>query len=395
MSNPEDVITCRFTDLPKIAADARKYGVTTFEIIGWNVGGNDRGFPQYTPDPRLGTEQEFKDALAEIRAMGLHPVIFTNIFQFDTSIPLYKKEFASYAIKGKWADDIRLEGWGYGTIGAHYGFTKHNMTNVSPYHKKSLDLHIAQFEDLVRWGAEGIQIDKLLRNGLDFNPLLPVSPDRSIVGGMILGMEKTLEACRKINPDFALAGECTWDRSFQYLDVSYMRMGAIDMHPALRYTFPEWTATIFAENPGDFNIMNNGMRYGLVWAMAPRHYNASMDEALTRPLSEYVQELIRIRKKHRDILFHGRFLDAEGLVFDGDEHTRYSVFEDMDNPEEKACVLVNFSNDNARVQVNGFEGSGSHKVEILQPFKADKKDTLPLSMEIPPQTCAVLRLINN
>jgi hypothetical protein len=38
------------------------------------------------------------------------------------------------------------------------------------------------------------------------------------------------------------------------------------------------------------------MRYGLVWAMAPRHYSASLDEEVTRPLSIYVAELIRIRK---------------------------------------------------------------------------------------------------
>ena len=27
--------------------------------------------------------------------------------------------------------------------------------------------------------------------------------------------------------------------------------------------------------------MNNGMRYGMVWALAPRHYNDSLDERLT------------------------------------------------------------------------------------------------------------------
>ena len=43
--------------------------------------------------------------------------------------------------------------------------------------------------------------------------------------------------------------------------------------------------------------MNNGMRYGFVWDLAPRHYNDSVDEPLTRPLAKYVSELIRIRKR--------------------------------------------------------------------------------------------------
>ena len=60
ISNCEDVVLYRFKDWPKLAADAKKYDVTTFEILGWNVGGIDRGYPQYTPDPRLGTPEEFR-----------------------------------------------------------------------------------------------------------------------------------------------------------------------------------------------------------------------------------------------------------------------------------------------------------------------------------------------
>ena len=50
LSNSEDVIVHRFKDLPKLADDAKKNGITTFEILGWDVGGIDRGYPQYTPD---------------------------------------------------------------------------------------------------------------------------------------------------------------------------------------------------------------------------------------------------------------------------------------------------------------------------------------------------------
>jgi hypothetical protein len=53
LSNPEDAVIHRFAELPTLAADAKKYGITTFEIDGWNIGGIDRGYPQYQPDPRL------------------------------------------------------------------------------------------------------------------------------------------------------------------------------------------------------------------------------------------------------------------------------------------------------------------------------------------------------
>jgi hypothetical protein len=192
-----------------------------------------------------------------------------------------------------------------------------------------------------------------------------------------------------VNPEFALASEIFWDRSFPLVDVSYVRMGEIDMpSPALRYTFPEWTSTICAESPGDFNVMNNGMRYGLVWAMQPRHYNDSMDEPLTRPLSRYVQELIRIRTKHREILFHGRFRDTVGAEVKAGENVRYSVFEGMGRPG-KACVLVNYGNKEASAEVSWPGGEG-HPVEVLKPFHADTVDKLPLRVRLAPRTCAVV-----
>jgi len=109
---------------------------------------------------------------------------------------------------------------------------------------------------------------------------------------------------------------------------------------AMRYTFPEWTSTICAESPGDFNVMNNGMRYGLVWAMQPRHYNDSMDEPLTRPLSRYVRELIRIRNKHKDLLFHGRFRDTIGAEVKAGPSVRFSVFEGWSSPGRPASWSI-------------------------------------------------------
>jgi hypothetical protein len=202
-------------------------------------------------------------------------------------------------------------------------------------------------------------------------------------------LEEVVRRCREVNSEFALASEIFWDRSFPWVDVSYIRMGEIDMpSPALRYTFPEWTSTICAESPGDFNVMNNGMRYGLVWAMQPRHYNDSMDERLTQPLSRYVQELIRIRSKHRELLFHGRFRDTLGAEVKAGKDVRYSVFEGMDRPG-KACVVVNYGNDEASAEVSWPGGEGS-SVEVLQPYRPDETTKLPLQLRLPARTCAVI-----
>ena len=231
-----------------------------------------------------------------------------------------------------------------------------------------------------------------LGDQLDFNPRLTTSPDRSISEGTLGMLREILQKGREMNPSFALACETCWDRTFQYIDVSYLRMNLIDMNtPALRYTFPEWTSTICAESPGGFNVLNNGMRYGLVWAVQPRHYNDSMDEPLTQPLSRYVQELIRIRTQHKDVLFHGRFRDTLGADVNGGKHVRYSVFEGVDKPG-KACVVVNFGNEEATAEVC-WQGGEGQTVEVLKPFKPDAKSKLPLRIQLAPRTCAVVALV--
>ena len=390
ISNCEDVLVWKFKDLPKLAAGAKKYGVTTFEILGWDIGGIDRGYPQYHPDPRLGTPEEFRQALAEVKKLGVHPLIFCNIQFSDTAIELFREKLHRDAVHGRWAPDWPVFGWGEGTISGRMGLTRHNMTLVSPSHPGFRKLLLDQYVQLVKDGADGFQLDKTNAVGsLDFNPDVATSPDRSLPEGVLTTFKVALEKCRAVNPDFALASEIFWDRSFTMVDVSYVRMNEIDMgSPALRYTFPEWTSTICAERPGDFNVMNNGMRYGLVWAMQPRHYNDSMDEGLTRPLSRYVQELIRIRGKHRDTLFLGRFLDTIGAEVKAGKDVRYSVFEGLEK-QGKACVVVNYGNEEATAEVS-WPGGEDRRVEILQPHQPDQAASLPANLRLRPHTCVVV-----
>jgi hypothetical protein len=390
LSNPEDAVVHRFAELPALAADAKKYGITTFEIDGWNIGGIDRGYPQYAPDPRLGSPEEFRKALADLRNLGVHSLIFANIQVADTATPFFQDTLKKYAVEGRWALDWQLWGWGEGTISARLGLARSNMAVMSPAHPEFRKLLMDQYLQLVRDGAEGLQLDKTgIMWPLDFNPQLPVSPDKSLPQGVLAIFAELVPKARDINPDFALASEITFDRALPYVDVSYTRMGDIDMDTALRYTFPEWIATIFGESPGDFNPMNNGMRYGMVWALAPRHYNNSVDEILTRPLARYVSELIRIRKKYDDLLFHGRFSDTIGATVQGGEHIRYSVFRSAHSGDSSlACVVVNFGDAPESAEVS-FAGASS-RVVIATPFNEDRDAHVPVHLSIPRHQLAVV-----
>ena len=160
LSNNGDEVLHRFDELPKLAADAKKYGITTFEILGWDMGGIDRGYPQYRPSPRLGTPEEFRKALADIRAMGVHPLIFSNVNVADTATPLFQDNLKQYAVDGRFAPDWSLYGWGEGTISGRAGLARSNMALVSPAHPEFRKMLMDQYLGVVRDGAEGFQLDK-------------------------------------------------------------------------------------------------------------------------------------------------------------------------------------------------------------------------------------------
>lgn len=391
LQDPEDVVSHRFADLSAMAVDARDYDVTTFEICGWDVGGIDRGYPDYRPEPRLGTREQFRAGLQAIREAGVKPVVFANLQVADTGTDEFRESMHQFTVQGRWAEDLNLLGFGEGTISARMGLTRSNMAILGLAHREVRARLVGQMVDLVRDGAAGLQLDKtVVTQYLDFNPGSPVGPDRSLPEGLLTTLREILDGARQIDPDVALASEIWWDRSFQYTDVLYTRMVDIDIpSPVLLYAFPEVASTTFAENPADFNVLNNGMRYGMVWALAPRHYQDSLDEPLTRPLSRYLQELVRIRGRHRDILFHGQLEDTRGATVLPRPGLRYSVFRARRaTGARQACVLVNFSDRAVETAVDW--DATSRRVEISQPFMADRVASLPAAVVLPPQTCAVL-----
>ena len=71
-------IVHRFSDIPRIFQMAKDIGLNHLLLSGWNRGGFDNGFPLYTPDPDLGTEQELKDALSYVRGQGGHVAFYIN-----------------------------------------------------------------------------------------------------------------------------------------------------------------------------------------------------------------------------------------------------------------------------------------------------------------------------
>ena len=70
----------------------------------------------------------------------------------------------------------------------------------------------------------------------------------------------------------------------------------------------------------------------------------------------------------------------------GGTWVRHSVFEGLEG-KGKAAVVVNFGNDAVETAVN-WQGGGAVE-EVLQPFREDRTESLPVRLKLPPRTLAV------
>jgi|GEM_PF-5179407 len=82
----------RFAELPELYREAKALGFDTLLLAGWNRGGFDNFEFRYQPDPELGTEEELRQAIAEVRAAGGHVLLYVNVQCIAADGPDYAAE---------------------------------------------------------------------------------------------------------------------------------------------------------------------------------------------------------------------------------------------------------------------------------------------------------------
>jgi hypothetical protein len=384
---PEGNVMLTFREIGRWAREAREHGVTTVMISGWNVGGHDNQYPNYTPDPRLGTWEELVEGIAECHRLGVRVLFFANIQPVDVSTDLYRRELHRYRIMDA-RGHTNASGWGMGTLGARMGLTRPPIAGCNPAFPAFRRVITEHMRRLAEIGADGIHFDKAWgAPGHDFNPELPVPGDQSWFSGALRCLEETLVAGRAVRPDFALGVESTWDRFLPYCDAWWLWNDTLDHVPAMKYAFPEFMATFPVVQPWDYNNANNAIRYGYQLLLGPVRYSASMADEQMRPIATYVAELLRIRKELADTIFFGDFLDVLEVDVAPHPHLRFNTHRHRLSGK-RACVLVNQSEAPVETTVS-FEGPG-RPLLLYEPFTEVRRVTSPARLSVPGERLAIV-----
>lgn len=305
---PEDKVIADFKTYDRWCEEAKRFGVNTYELIGWHKGGLERGYPEYVAEKRLGGHEGFRNLIASVHQRNGRILPFVNYNILDSATDLYRTQLKPYTHQDQYGSSPNWMAWGESTLIARKGLSvrRHLLASIVPPIEKMLEDHFVQ---IAKDGADGLQIDKVVvSTTLDFNPLNTRKPDEALNQGLVEGIERIYRKCREVNPDFCLASEALQDRLIPYVDVYYRAAGGYNISP-LRYAFPEWTACQHVAAPRDFNGVNSGVLVGAVLCIEPLSYQGSMADPLYEDLSKYIRETERIRNELLDTVFCGDYFD--------------------------------------------------------------------------------------
>lgn len=377
---PEGNVNYRISEIPQLARDGLKYGVTSLQIAGWQRGGHDNGYPYYEPDPRLGTWEELRQAIEECHRLGVKVYFFANLNVVNVDTEWYKKELKDCAWQSANGGDYRVDGWGMGTLASRMGLTTPLMGFYDPSFPAMHDGHLKYFKKLAEIGADGLHLDKMFPGDMNFNPRIAMPSDTCLNEGALKLIKDIHDTCGAIHPGFALSHECNLDRVLTY---GLSTWWAGNMSQA-RQVFPELLETIGLYQPYDYFTLNEAVRNGYAVMISPFHFNRSMDCKPWRGLAKYIGDVKKIRDELADIVFFGeRIADTPALRVDMQplpSGIAVQGYRSLSNGKV-GCVVTNAGANAAEIRWSG----SAARARIFVPGAAPKTVDLPCTVTVAPE----------
>ena len=364
INSSEDRLSFPYKDLVKYAEACKRWGVKAIQLTGWQIGGQDRDFPLHDTDPRLGTAQEFKDAIAASRKMGVEIVLFNKYAWADVTAPAYRSEFEQFATVDPYGDPYQLHAYDYDTptqiarINTRHGV---GMCQASPAWRKRA---IEEFRKSVALGASGILYDECFWHICPY--CFSKTHGHPIPGAVFSGDVPLIEGFRTIiDPEqFLFAGESPYDIQLQTYNMSYFRIER-GFVPFGRYIDPFAPMSVAITGWNDRQTINACLLYRFVMSYEPRDFHGELDEMPTT--LSYGNAVDDLRRRYREWIWEAEFQDTRGAkVFsDGKPLSTYSVYLRKDG--RRAVAIANMSTTDHIVCQVTLDGPKSIALKLITP----------------------------
>jgi hypothetical protein len=384
MNTPEEDYTISYKKFVEYGEEYAKYGVAAVQLVGWNIGGQDRGDPSQDTDPHLGTWQEFHDAIAKVQSLGVNVILFGKLNWADLTTEWYKTELYKYEARDPYG--IRYEQGGYNYV------TPTQLAGINTRRRAIMDFADSryraiaerEFQKVLALGSTGWLWDEICHHAgaiYNFAPGHGYNPPGYIYAGDLPLCSALREAADKISPDFLFAGEGPQDWLMQYFPVSETGVSAT---PICQYLDTR-NSLMLAGVSGfdDREQLNNILLNRCVIQYEPFLYKGHLhDFPLTMAYGKKIDDL---RRKYKAYLWDGAFRDNLGAEVTASGLHEYSVF--LAENGKRAIVLVNPGSESAITAKVRLANSGD--LIMATPEEPDGKPT-DGTLRIPARSAAAL-----
>lgn len=389
INSPEDELRFTYKDFVEVGRECARHGVKAIQLVGWNDGGQDQNNPSHDTDPRLGTFEEFKEAIAEVRALGVKVILFTKFTWADRATERFRKDLIRLAIKDPYGDYCYHPGYQYFTAAQMLDINPKRFVPMCFLSDEYLEVCNKEFKKCVDLGADGILFDECLAHG---TTKMCFDPDHGHeVGAYVFANDrKLIENFSKIvkNDQFLYAGEGCYDMEFEAYHISYFRTDDDNHVPYMRYLLPYQGLMIAVTGFNDRNIINECLMYRYIVSYEPYNFKGKLEDY---PLTlEYGKKMDALRTELREYFWDGEFRDTVGVIAtseSGAAHKRYTVFLNKKNGLY-GVVACNYSGtDSVKVKLTADNGQSFEHYRLVG---EDEERGVSEYIEIPPYSAVVV-----
>ena len=329
INSPEDELRVPFTELVHIGEECARHGVKAIQLVGWNDGGQDQGNPSHDPDPRLGTFEELKQAIADIQALGVKMILFAKFTWADRATERFRNELVRYAVKDPYGDYYHYMGYQYQTATQLLDINTKRLVPMCFQSEDYLRVCDEEFRKTVELGADGILFDECLHHS---PTLLCFDPDHGHRHGAptYANDRKLIENFSKIalpvRRDFLFAGEACYDWEMEAYHLSYHRSENLEHIPLSRYMLPHAPFMTAVTGFDDRSMVNQCLLYRYIISYEPYNFKGRLDDYPAT--MAYGKQMDALRTELRQYFWDGEFRHEVGarVTVKGQPHHPYAVF---------------------------------------------------------------------
>ena len=345
INSPEDELRIPFRDLPKVGEECARHGIKAIQLVGWNDGGQDQGNPSHDPDPRLGTFDELKEAIAKIQAMGVHIILFSKFTWADRATERFRKDLIRLAIKDPYGDYYYHPGYQYQTATQLLDVNTKRLIPMCFLSEVYLHVCEQEFQKTLDLGADGILFDECLHHG---NALFCFDPNHGHrYGAMVYANDRKLiqnfaMMAEKNRPGFLFAGEACYDWEMEAYHLSYHRSENKEHIPLSRYMLNEGQFMTAVTGFNDRNMLNQCLMYRYIISYEPFNFKGHLDDY---PLTiDYGKKVDALRTELRDYFWDGEFRHEQdaSVTCEGQLYQPFSVFRSRSS-RKTGIVVSNYN----------------------------------------------------